>query len=232
MIPIQRIRCWRAPAARRGVSVVELALAVSLLGAFAGMSLELGLSISDAYRVGARRAEKQDALQRTSAKISELMRGTPLDAVTPAGLLLPAHATEIDFAQAVDFVGGAVVWSDPQRLTFESAPGDPADGVDNDGNGLVDDGRVVWIRNPGLADEERVVLCSSVLALAAGEVADNLLDDNGNGLVDEPGLSFAFDGNRLIVELSLGYVDDAGVVQAETSQRSIALRETAGGGGQ
>ena len=80
-----------------------------------------------------------------------------------------------------------------QRFEFVYDPDEVDDGQDNNGNGLIDEGRIVWTRNVGAPDERSVVLCHQVREYLEGEVP-NGLDDNGNGLVDEKGLSFERNG--------------------------------------
>jgi len=212
----------------RGLTVVELAIGLGLFLVFSLGSLRLGLTVSSAYRTGLQRAETEGSLHEASDKIAHLLRGTPLASITPANLALPDSSLQIDFAKAVDFGVGAVVWGNTQRIAREPAPEDPDDGLDNDGDGLVDEGIVVWTVDVGTANEERVVLVRSVPELSPGEVAGNGADDNANGLRDEGGLNFAFDGQLLFMELSVSGVDSAGQETTWTSRRTIALRNVGG----
>ncbi len=73
----------------------------------------------------------------------------------------------------------------PERLEMLPDPEDPNNGVDDDGDGLVDEVRLVWTSSKGSTE----VLCSNVLPLGADEEL-NGMDDNGNGLIDEGGVTF------------------------------------------
>ena len=57
-----------------------------------------------------------------------------------------------------------------------------------------------------------------------GEIGNNLIDDNGNGLVDEAGLCFDLDGERLNIRLTLERRMGDGTLITHTAQRTIALR--------
>ncbi|MEQ1892117.1 MAG: hypothetical protein ABL998_06210 [Planctomycetota bacterium] len=59
--------------------------------------------------------------------------------------------------------------------------------------------------------------------LAEGELDDGD-DDNGNGLVDEEGLSFERTGGRLVIRLSLESLDSNGNSLVRTVQTSVRLR--------
>ena len=110
------------------------------------------------------------------------------------------------------------------------------DDVDNDGDGLVDERRVVWIRKPGQPDERRTVLCRDVPKWFEGEIPGNSLDDNGNGLVDGMGLAFDFaegfpDERRYVrILLSLETRDGEGRPITTTVERFVSFRnqETVG----
>jgi len=78
----------------------------------------------------------------------------------------------------------------------------------------LDAGRVVLVEEPGTPEERRSVLCDRVAPLLEGEVR-NGRDDNGNGLIDEPGLCFVRYGNLVTV-----YLTAAG----ETFSTAVTLR--------
>jgi hypothetical protein len=56
-----------------------------------------------------------------------------------------------------------------------------------------------------------------------GETRDNT-DQNGNGLVDEQGLCFDFDGTSVIVRLTLAARDASGVTLTRTVQERVFFR--------
>ena len=56
-----------------------------------------------------------------------------------------------------------------------------------------------------------------------GEIGGNNLDDNGNGLVDERGLSFVLEGGRLTVRVTVEKKERDGSVRKETSTSQLRI---------
>lgn len=104
---------------------------------------------------------------------------------------------------------GDVVWSDPESVGL-------VDGTDE----------VVWQRNPGAPDELRVVWGRYVAQAALGESIGNLADDNGDGLIDEYGLSFHLDdgGASAVIQLSLARETEAGNMLRTSARQRVAFR--------
>jgi hypothetical protein len=143
------------------------------------------------------------------------------------GVLLQAlpdlAASTLNFQEPSGFAGGAVQWGPATRIALELEPGELDDGLDNDGDGFADEGRVVWTENPGLPTERRVVLGNGVSEYLQGETA-NAADDNGNGLLDERGLSFAAENEVLTVRLTCQRLDAGGRIMTKTVQTSVHLQ--------
>ena len=137
---------------------------------------------------------------------------------------VPAAGTSVvTFQQVTGFAGGAAVLGNQHTLAFQLETGEVADGLDNNGNGSIDEGQVVWTQNVGQPDQQSVTLCHGVSALLQGEVA-NLADDNGNGLIDEPGLVFSLDGNVLVIQLSLEALDPDGRLVVKSARTAVRIR--------
>jgi hypothetical protein len=135
----------------------------------------------------------------------------------------PAGAAEVEFRVCTGFAGGGSTWSGRTRLQLVADPNDATDGADNDGDGIVDEMQVVLTRDLGTANEISVVLGDGVRSLLEGEDA-NVLDDNGNGLTDEAGLSFVRNEDTLTVRLSLEARDGAGQPLIRTVQTAVTMR--------
>ena len=85
-------------------------------------------------------------------------------------------------------------------------------------------GRVSAIEWLGTANERRIELGSSVAPLLMGETP-NELDDNGNGLVDEPGLVFVRRPDSLAVGLTLQAGSPGGTLAMSAVERTIQLAQ-------
>ena len=138
-------------------------------------------------------------------------------------LSAPLSSSWLTFQVVVGMEDGVPVFGPPVRLEFELDPDETDDGLDNDGDGVADEGRAVLVRNAGLPGEVRVVLSHWVRELLQGEEA-NGIDDNGNGLIDEPGLSFDVEGGSLNVRLSLERPDPDGRLITRTLATSVLFR--------
>jgi hypothetical protein len=119
--------------------------------------------------------------------------------------------------------GFVPIWGPLTELLWEREPAELDDGQDNDGDGLVDEGRVVLVRNSGGVNERRVVLCSGVAEFAQGESAA-VGDENGNGLDDERGFSLQRDGELLTVFLTLQEQVESAQVLTTSVRTSLRLR--------
>jgi hypothetical protein len=118
-----------------------------------------------------------------------------------------------------------VLYEPACTIGFEYEPGEVDDGVDNDGDGLVDEGQVVLTRNAGSANATRAVLVKNVAELLQGEDL-NGADDNGNGMEDEAGFCLQRDGEVVHIRLTLESVDDTGNVLRRTTETSIRMRNS------
>lgn len=215
---------------RAGFSLVELVIAVTLFAMLMASVVLVARSSDRAYRTGATVAHMEAQVAMAVQRIVSELSSAGID--TFAALPAPGVATDqLQYLNAVDFDGAQVLWSAPRRLALELEPGELDDGLDNNGNGLVDERCVVLTENLGLLNERRLVLTRWVPELAEGELA-NGADDDGNGLVDEPGFSVERIGETLIVRLSLQKRDSEGRLlnrSASTSTR-IRNRQASGGG--
>ena len=122
------------------------------------------------------------------------------------GTLLPSiddiHSTGMKYKFSLGIDNGEVVWSDQEEIELEQS-------------------NVVWKENPDEAEERRVSWTTMVRPLLEGEVP-NGLDDNGNGIIDENGLSFVLDGDSVLIRLTLERIDENG----NASTRSVDARVT------
>ena len=97
------------------------------------------------------------------------------------------------------------------------------DGIDNDGDGLIDEGSVVLVKDWGGPEEKTVVLCHDVSEYAAGETFDGT-DENGNGLIDERGLCFDMRDGNLYFLLTVERLDQDGHLLTRSFRSSVWLR--------
>ena len=219
----------RALGKTSGTTLLELTIAISLLAGVLGSILFVLDSTSVAYRTGSAVAGLEARAEKALTTMTQRLRQSGADGLVPAWL--PAGADYVDYERATSVTDdpalwdtAPVVWGDPERLLFEYEPDDPDDGVDNDGDGLVDEGQVVLIERFGLAGQARTVLATGVRETPEGEIPGNLADDDGNGVADDRGLSFQLNGDLLTVRLTLAARDPDGAPLVVTVRRTVALR--------
>jgi hypothetical protein len=192
-------------------SLMVLLLSSAVLAARGGMGAFRATQDTSGAETRVRRALDRVVFELLSAGASELLPN-------PAG---DFGTDSLQFRKPIGLAGTAPVWGPILSLAFEYAPGELDDGLDNDGNGLVDDGQLVLTRDVG-GDEHRVVLCRNVAELLEGEIA-NGDDDNGNGVRDEGGFNVHRVGEVLFVRLSVLEAMDTGTI-TRTLETSVRLR--------
>ena len=207
--------------ARRGHSLIELCVALTLLIIVLGLPALLLDTSSRAFSTGSRSSEVDLAARRALDTTAERLAGSGLDDIA----ILPNQPnSSVVFRVATGFAGGAIVWGNDERIELAVEPGELVDGADNDGDGLIDEHRVLWTRDLGLASERTQVLCTRVRRSLEGEIPGNAIDDNGNGFADEAGLMITVDGESIGLALTVERRDAFGTAILHTARRTVALR--------
>jgi prepilin-type N-terminal cleavage/methylation domain-containing protein len=210
------------PRSRRGFTLVELMISVVILGMIMSSVALVGISNRRAFDQGAGGANLEVTLRRAvDHVVQELMRAAAIS--LGPNPLAPAGADDMTYYKIVGVAAGEPVESTLFRLRWEYEEGEIDDGVDNNGNGLVDEGRILYTRDFTEANERTVVICHNVAEYFPGETP-NLADDNGNGLQDERGFCLERVGDAIVIRLALtSIVADSGL-QTRTIETSVKLR--------
>jgi len=218
MKPLKDNRWGRAG----GYTLLEMSIVLVLLGMVLGATFTVGMSSDKTYRTGTTAAHLEAQADMAVGRIVSDLRIARRDSLAPDPA--PGSGGEsVEYVQPVGITNGVVQWSPPRRLAFEYETGEIDDGLDNNRNGLVDEGQVVLREDFGGANERRHVITRWVRELAAGETA-NGADDNGNGLVDEPGFLVERFDETLVVRLTLEQRDGEGRLRNRTSRTSARMR--------
>jgi len=183
-------RCARAglATARRacaGFTLVELMVSVSLL-TLVGANIYMVLADSSkVYRSQSANNETEVKVRRTLDRIALAIMGASRETLYTTSVA-PASASVLNFESNKGMVNGEEVWSDPQQIALRNE----------------DTRQVAWYENPGAVEERKIVWAKYISEFSKGEIP-NGLDDNGNGLVDEQGLSFDLNGNSVTIRLTM-----------------------------
>jgi prepilin-type N-terminal cleavage/methylation domain-containing protein len=205
-----------------GFTLLELMISISVLAvlmAAVAMFQLRGQAAAHAIQTRSaleRRADR--AMQRVTRELIGLgVHTLAPDPVTAFG----ADTVTFQIPDSVS-AAGVTTWGSLTRLALVMDQGENDNGVDDDGDGLVDERRLVLTRNVGLANEVSTVVCHGVAAWLQGE-SGNGLDDNGNGLVDERGFSVQRTGDLLTIRLTLQSRVAGGALISTTATTSLVI---------
>jgi prepilin-type N-terminal cleavage/methylation domain-containing protein len=207
---------------RQGFTLVESLIAVTLLAVLFLAVAQTSSRASDAFDEGSAEHALSTSTHRCLERIARAIEFS--DGSILSGQVLSAvGAQSVAFRVPAAFDGGAVQWMNVE-IQSELEGGELDDGVDNDGDGLIDERRVVMVEAPLAPDERRVILASGVAELFAGETA-NLADDNGNGLQDETGLSFSATAEGVVtIRLCCQRRDEGRRLLTKIAETAVRLR--------
>ncbi|MCA8982044.1 MAG: prepilin-type N-terminal cleavage/methylation domain-containing protein [Planctomycetes bacterium] len=208
---------------RAGFTIVELLVSMSLVSVMAGLAMMIQSTGNNALKSSTQQTEAESRARRGLDRVArELQRAVVMNMFTNFTPLAP-DSPSLTYLSAAGLVNGVLVPGSITSIAWESDPRDPDNGVDDDGDGLVDEGVVALWKNVGEGDQVRVVICTDVTEFFAGEL-NNGADDNGNGLMDEAGLHFVQDGNLITMRLSVEDVASDGTRVSRTAETSIRMR--------
>jgi hypothetical protein len=152
-------------ARRSGVSLLEMGIVLLLLVVILVPVGKLSMDSSRAFSaLSAAMHETSRALVVLDRLSGELMTGN-FTSVMPA---VPVASESIEFTKVLDFQDGAPVFGDPIHIDLVPMEGNTDNGVDDDGDGFVDEqGIRIWEDNPPEslgpgAEDDAAVICGNV----------------------------------------------------------------------
>lgn len=177
-------------------------IAASILLILLGALMVVMVRGQDMFDVLATRTATQMRVQGVLDRTVKELRGSALGQLTtgdPIHFLVEGQPYDnINFIRVADVVGGVVTWTAPVTYQFVYDDGEGAHlGVDDDGDGLVDEGTLFRIEGA-----ERIPVCGRV---------------TGVGFTLSP-------HNQLVIVLTACAVDDKGYVYTYTGAASVSFR--------
>ncbi|MFT5049682.1 MAG: hypothetical protein ACI8QZ_001075 [Chlamydiales bacterium] len=160
---------------------------------------------SAAYQAGIFESALEDEASQTMDRITLAVMSSSEDAIDPVPIA-PANAWNIDYEVSLGIQAGELVLDDPERIELVTGTG-----------------QVLWKKNPDLPEQRSLVWSKSVPD-NFGDELPNGIDDNGNGLIDERGLSFDMIGSKIIVRLQLMRADPDGVTRQTAKVANVTCR--------
>jgi hypothetical protein len=191
---------------RAGLSTLEVVVGVALMAVVGAKILLVTSAASSASSEELTNIVLEDQARMTLDRIAYAVMGSDRDSLVPDAET-PAHSSQIRYRVSLGVQGGVVVWDDPERIELDE-----------------DDGRLRWTKDPGGLDQRVVVWSDAVRDLLEGELP-NGVDDNGNGLIDESGLTFEIDHNTVTVTLTLERPGRGGRMLQSTVTTTVTCRQ-------
>jgi len=188
--------------ARSGFTLLEITIAIAILGLILGAMTGVLDSARQGYIQGSATVRTQSDSRRALDRIATELENGGLGTLTPNPIGVAAPSLMFQVVTGIDVATDLPVLENPSRLQFLYESGETNNGLDDDGDGLIDEGRVVMTRDVGQATEKSTTLVTGVSELLEGELA-NGIDDNANGFVDESGFCMTLEGRLLVIRLSL-----------------------------
>lgn len=163
--------------ARAGFTLIELMVASTIL-ALIGLNMAMvSKSGSRAIASEAFRTSVEEEADLTAERVRKALLSAAANTLEPL-VSAPLGSPSIRFQTVLGVSAlGEPEHGDPERIAWEAH------------ESL---GRVLWTTAPDLPEERTLVWSKAVPPLSLGELP-NGLDDNENGLADEPGLVFALE---------------------------------------
>lgn len=206
------------------MTLIEALIATAIMAAVTGSIALVVRSTSSALSAVTVSVHEEARARRGMNRVKELLRGSARTTIAPQPGF-PAWDTWVEFQRVSGQVAGVATYEALERIALRADPADLVDGLDNDGDGLVDEGELVWTRGAGTPDEQTVVFVRGVARWFDRELP-NGLDDNGNGLIDEQGVCFTFTASTVTVRLTVEQATREGAVTRTSYETTLSLLDS------
>ena len=189
-----------------GLSTPELIIAMALFAIVSVKAVMVMNSANEAYEDDTNAMSLEDQARRTLDQISYAIMGADRDTLFPDPSS-PIFTTELQYFLnlGVD-ADGEIIFDDPEKISLSA-----------------DETQVIWRKNPDAPDERRVAWCNIVRPFLEGELF-NAVDDNGNGIIDEKGLSFVVRKDAVTVRLCLERLTSGGETTTQAVETVVTIR--------
>ncbi|MDP6762633.1 MAG: prepilin-type N-terminal cleavage/methylation domain-containing protein [Planctomycetota bacterium] len=188
---------------RAGFTVLEILIATAIFALVLANVTMVSRTSQEAYRTGAFMGLLEEQAEQTMDRIEMAVMSSEHADLAPVA---PLFASSIDYERSLGVEEGQMVFDDPERIELELGPG-----------------QVSWLQNPQTAAERKVVWTRHVPEYMQDELP-NAVDDNGNGLVDESGLSFDMEGKQVSIRLTLRREDAKSRVYTRMIESRVTCR--------
>ena len=207
---------------RSGFTVLEVAISTTIM-AFVAIALGMiQLRSQNSFRHTSAQSQAENTCRRAAARALAEMTGLAISRLVPDPTSSLGTDTLVFQRPASVSAVGAVTWSNQMRVSLVMDTGEVDNGLDDDGDRLVDERRLVLTRGVDTANPRAVTLCHGVAEWFPGETG-NGADDNANGLVDERGFSVRRMGDLLMLRLAVEVPHSDGEIASWTVDTAVRL---------
>ena len=200
---MKNVRCTHG--SRSGLTLLELMMAITLLSILMIKAYDAVSVANDVAGDVSNEVVVEDQARRVLRQIAYAVMGANRESLAPDADA-PFSTEDLRYQVNLGIQDGEVVWSDPEQIAMNEI-----------------DLEVFWKQNPATENERRVVWSQLVSPYLQGEIP-NGMDDNGNGLIDEQGLSFTIDRNSVTIRLTLERRTPDGEMTTKTVQTTVTCR--------
>lgn len=189
----------------QGFTIIEIIFAVAILTLITlNVSMVMKTS-SDTFQSGVLQKVIDEQAELSMDRISRAIMSSSENDLNPIKQA-PLSTPQLDYQTCLGYQDGLPVYGELERIKY-----------------IAEQGSIVWSQKPGDPDERTVVWSNWVPASLDGE-SPNGIDDNGNGLVDEQGLSFDTVGPKVNIRMTLRRTDPKGHIFKATMNNTVTCR--------
>lgn len=127
----------------QGFSLLEVMIVTTILVIIVGGIFEVFSAGLNAYNTGTVLVDVQGLARRSLEKIVKEVQGAGIDTISQSG------STSITFQKATGYTDGSVTWGDTITIAFDYLDDENDNGVDDNGNRLVDEGKIEMTTDDG-----------------------------------------------------------------------------------
>lgn len=127
-----------------GVTLLELLIAAAILAVIGAMMMSILLTTSNTYNSEVSAVTLDQNGRWAMDRITEDVRGA---VASTRQIVVTGADTSVTFRPNVGYFGGALQLGNPITYKVQLMPGEIDDGLDNNGNGLIDERQLVRIQN-------------------------------------------------------------------------------------
>ena len=194
---------------KSGFTMIELLIALVILTLIVTNISMVTKTGSAAYEASVFRNNLNEQLDQNLDRIALAIMASDAEGLDPLPVA-PASSPQITYRASLGIIDEVVQFDDAERIAWVAGAGPAA-------------GQVVWTEKPGEVDQRDVIWSNWVPTMFDGELP-NGGDDNGNGLLDESGLSFDTNGDEVFIRMTVERVGPDGNLVPMQAIRNVTCR--------